>query len=270
MRQLKWLSFLLVMGWALAACGLTGSNANTMTVLAGSELRDLEPLFDQIERETGIRLEMEYSGTLDGAEALQAGQEVDLAWFSHGKYITLLQESQGRVIAQEKIMLSPVVLGVKESKAREWGWLDNPNVTWRDIADRAASGELRYAMTNPASSNSGFTALVGVASALSGSADALETGDVDTEALQGFFRGQTLTAGSSGWLSESYVREQDGLDGMVNYESVLLSLNQGQQLREPLHLIYPQEGIITADYPLMLINADKREQYDTLAACWRP
>lgn len=255
----------LLASYILMGCGLF-SKTNEMTVLAGSELKDLEPLFDQIRKETGISLQMHYTGTLDGMEGLMAGEEVDLAWFSHAKYLTLLQGAKGRVVAQEKIMLSPVVLGVKESKARAWGWIDNPDLTWRDIADKASSGELRYAMTNPASSNTGFTTLVGVASALSGSAAALQVEDVDkvSGALKEFFKGQALTSGSSGWLAESYVREQDQLDGMINYESVLLGLNKSGQLKEKLYLVYPKEGIITADYPLMLINEDRREEYDKL------
>jgi Ca-activated chloride channel family protein len=236
----------------------------TLTVLAGSEVRDLEPLLDRIARDTGIRLEFEYVGTLDGADQLMSGTAVDLAWFSHAKYITLLAAVNSRVRAQEKIMLSPVVMGVKESKARAWGWIDNPDVTWRDIADKVAAGELRFAMTNPASSNSGFSALVGVASALAGTGDALRVEDIDTAALRGFFAGQALTAGSSGWLADAYVANQDRIDGLINYESVLLQLNQGNQLGEKLYLVYPKEGIITADYPLLLINPDKREQYQKL------
>ncbi|MFM7583946.1 MAG: vWA domain-containing protein, partial [Caldilinea sp.] len=57
---------------------------------------------------------------------------------------------------------------------------------------------------------------------------------------------------------------QDRIDGLINYESVLLQLNQDNQLAEKLYLIYPKEGIITADYPLLLINPDKREQYQKL------
>lgn len=253
---------LLLASLGLTACG--GGNEDTLTVLAGSELKDIEPLFDEIQRETGVQLEMSYIGTLDGAEALVAGQTTDLAWFSHGKYITLLQGASSRVAAQEKIMLSPVILGVKESKARTFGWVDNPNITWRDIAAKAESGELRYAMSNPAASNSGFTALVGVAAAFAGGGDALQVDQIDAAAMKGLFKGQTLTAGSSGWLAESYVKGQATLDGMINYESVLLALNEGRQLSEKLVPIYPKEGIITADYPLMLINSEKREQYQKL------
>jgi Ca-activated chloride channel family protein len=251
-------------------CGLI-SRGQKLTVLAGSELKDLEPLLDQIRKETGISLDMHYIGTLDGAEQLMAGAAYDLAWFSHAKYLTLLQGARDRLIAQEKIMLSPVILGVKESKARAWGWIDNPDLTWRDVVGKASSGELRYGMTNPASSNTGFTTLVGVASALTGSADALQVDDIEriSGELGEFFKGQALASGSSGWLAESYVREQDRLDGLINYESVLLGLNNGGDLGEKLHLVYPKEGIITADYPLMLINRDKREAYDTLVAYLR-
>jgi len=249
---------------------LTGCNTQrsgvTMTVLAGSELKDIEPLLGDIERNTGVRLQMTYTGTLDGVEALLGGAHYDLAWFSHAKYLDLRQTGRNIVVTQEKTMLSPVVLGIQENKAKSLGWLGKADITWRDIAQKASAGELRYAMTNPAVSNSGFTALIGVATALTGSSDALQANEIDAEALKGFFKGQALTAGSSGWLAESYVREQDTLDGMINYESVLLSLNESKKLKQPLVLIYPREGIITADYPLLLLDKAKREAYDRLVA----
>ena len=247
-----------------------GSEEVTMRVLAGSELKDLEPLLPDIERETGVTLEFTYSGTLDGVERLSAGELFDAAWFSHGKYLTLLDPE--RIKAQERIMLSPVTMGVKRSKAEAWGWTQAP-VTWRDIADKAAAGELRFAMTNPASSNSGFTALMGVSAAFAGGADALVKGDIPADALQRFFRGQALTAGSSGWLADAYVEDQaedqGGLDGIINYESVLMQMNSSGRLREPLTLIYPEEGIITADYPLMLLNDEMRESFDRVVAYLR-
>src|SRR5262249_4969884 len=143
-----------------------------------------------------------------------------------------------------------------------FGWTNNPNVTWKDIEQKAADGSFTFAMTNPAASNTGLTALIGVASALSGSSDALDAGQVDKDALRAFFKGQAMTAGSSGFLADAYVKDQGRVDGIVNYESVLLSLNAGGQLKEPLELVYPSEGIVTADYPFMLLNKDKRDAWD--------
>src|SRR5271166_1283450 len=260
---------------ALAACtgsAPTTSNSpvdandpNTLVVIAGSELKDLEPYLGQIRDATGVTLSLQYSGTMAGIDRINAGEAFDAAWFSQAKYL-VMSDTAHRVKAQEKIMLSPVIIAVKQSKAKELGWLDNPNVTWKDIADKAGAGQFRYAMTNPTSSNSGFSAVIGVASAIAGTSDALRVSDVDMAKLNDFFRGQQLTSGSSGWLIDAYVRDQDRLDGIVNYEANLITLNRSGRLKEPLALIYPKEGIITADYPLVLLNERKRDAYDKVTA----
>ena len=251
-----------VLATLLAGCGASTPDAsNTITVLAGSELSDLEPLLPDLQKATGVALKLSYTGTLDGAEQLANGADVDAAWFSHGKYLSLLPGAGSRIVASQKIMLSPVVLGVRKSVADKLGWTNNPNVTWKDIAAKSADGSFKFAMTNPAASNSGLTALIGVASALSGSSDALDAGQVNTAALQTFFKGQSMTAGSSGWLADAFARSESTVDGMINYESVLLSLNTSGKLAEPLTLVYPSEGIVTADYPLMLLNASKRDAW---------
>ena len=255
----------------LPACASGSSDAqpaNTLTVLAGSELKDLEPMFPEIEKSTGWHLKLSYTGSLDGAQAIANGDKSDLAWFSSGKYLTLLQGTTGRIVTQQKIMLSPVVLGVKHSSAQRLGWSGNTNLTWADIAAQSKSGALHYAMTNPTSSNSGFVALLGVATAFAGSGNTLDSGNINKEALKDFFAGQTLTAGSSGVLADNYVRTQDQstVDGLINYESVLLSLNTSNRLHQPLDLVYPKDGILTADYPLMLLNNSKRAAFDKVVA----
>jgi Ca-activated chloride channel family protein len=245
------------------------SDPNTLIVMAGSEVKDLAPLLPDIKKATGVTIVMQYIGTLEGAEAIDGGAAVDVAWFANAHYLSLLPTAGGRIVAQQKIMLSPVIIGVKKSVADRFGWSNNPNVTWKDIQARSADGSFHFAMTNPAASNSGLTALIGVASALSGSSDSIDTGTIDQSALRAFFRGQTVTAGSSGFLADTYVRQQDSVDGIVNYESVLMSLNAGGTLHEPLALIYPKEGIITADYPFLLLNGAKKDAYDKVTAYLR-
>jgi Ca-activated chloride channel family protein len=244
--------------------------SHTLTVLAGSELKDLSPLLPDIEKATGYQLSLKYTGSLDGAQAIADGSDKsDAAWFSSGNYLTLLQSKTGRIIAQQPIMLSPVVIGVKHSVAQRLGWAGSTSVTWADIATAAKAGNFHFAMTNPAASNSGFVALVGVASAFAGSGSALDSGSINVAKLKDFFSGQVLTAGSSGFLADSFVRQQDQVDGMINYESVLLSLNTGGKLHQQLDLIYPKDGIITANYPLMLLSSAKRDAYDKVVAYLR-
>ncbi len=238
------------------------NSGTTLKVIAGSELKDIEPMLATIKEKTGIQLQMEYIGTLDGAEKITAQQEpFDLAWFSHAKYLSLLQADKKIIQGQEKISISPVIPAVKESLAKKWGWIDNPNITWAQIADKVKAGQLKYAMTDPTASNSGFSTVMSVQAAFANKGDVITAQDVDAEKLKNFFSGQSLTTGSSGFLSDSFLRDQSKLDGIFNYESELLKLNRSPALTEKLVLIYPKEGTITADYPLILLNKDKATDY---------
>jgi Ca-activated chloride channel family protein len=257
----------------LASCsGRTSSeqvSRNTFTLLAGSELRDVEThLMPDIRHATGLDLAFTYSGTLDAIDRIASGEQYDALWVSHGKYLVMDDHLKGRILAQEKTMFSPVLLGVKASKARALGW-DTQEPTWKDIADAAKSSKFTFGMTNPTSSNTGLTATIGLAAALAKNPDALTEDDLKNPRLTDFFKAQTLTSGSSGWLAEIYEREQSKVDGMINYESVLLSMNASGKLSEPFTLVYPKEGIITADYPLMLLNSAKRGDYNKLVAYLR-
>lgn len=239
---------------------------NSFKILAGSELKDIETgLKHEIRSATGLDLAFTYSGTLDAIDRIAAGEQFDTLWVSHGKYLAMNDAMKGRILAQEKTMLSPVLLGLKTSKAHALGW-DVEEPTWKDIADAAKAGKFTFGMTNPTSSNTGLTATIGLAAALAKNPDALTEADLKNPRLSDFFKGQSLTSGSSGWLAEIYERAQSKVDGIINYESVLLSLNASGKLSEPLTLVYPKEGIITADYPLMLLNGARQADYDKLVA----
>jgi Ca-activated chloride channel family protein len=235
---------------------------SVLKVLAGSELKDIEPMLEMIKSKTDVQLQMEYIGTLDGAEKLTSQPGLyDIAWFSHAKYLSLLQADKKLIQAQEKIGISPVIPAVKESLAKQWGWINNPEITWSQIAEKVKAGQLNYAMTDPTASNSGFSTVMSVQAAFSNKGDAIIAQDVDAEKLKSFFSGHSLTAGSSAFLSESYLQDQAKLGGIFNYESELLKLNRNPLLKEKLVLIYPKEGTVTADYPLILLNKEKSADY---------
>lgn len=256
---------------APAASTSAQTDASDFTILAGSELKDIEPLLPALEQATGLRVVFKYAGTLEAVERLQSGERFDAAWLASNRYALLTPGVKEKILASERTMLTPVVLGLKQSKAKSLGWIDasgqpRPGVTWKDIAQAAEKGQFSFGMTSPSASNTGFSGLIGLAAALAGKGDALEEKDIDAKRLTAFFKAQTLTAGSSGWLAEAYVKEQARIDGLINYAASLHALNASGQLTEPLALIYPQEGILTADYPLMLLNNARRADYDKLLA----
>lgn len=249
----------------------TPAHSNTLSILATSDLRDVEPIAEAIEKATGVKVSFKFGGTFESTEAVQTNAAgTDAAWFANAKYLLSDPAGQARVKLQEKIMLSPLVIGVSESSAKQLKWDGNAKVTWADVMLAAKSGKLRYAMSNPASSNQGFMSVMGVAAAAAGKSEALTAADVNRDAVRDFLLGYKLIGDNSTYLSQKFKERQgngpDQINAFINYESWLLSLNAKGELKERLTLVYPHEGVATADYPLMLLNDSKRELYQKVVA----
>ncbi|MEV6856614.1 substrate-binding domain-containing protein [Streptomyces microflavus] len=225
--------------------------AGTVRVLASSELADMVPLLEEARKATGITVRPTWTGTLDAVGQLASGKAdgaYDAVWLSSNDYLRLDPDAARRVTSETPLMASPVALGVRPATVERLGW-DPEQVTWAQVHRAVADGKLTYGMTDPERSNSGFSALVSVASGLSGAQAALTDADVRAASpkLKEFFAGQRLTSGSSGWLASAYARRST-VDALINYESVLLSLNRDSSTG--LTVIHPRDGVVTADYPL--------------------
>jgi Ca-activated chloride channel homolog len=263
-----------VLGVVLAGCKDRPSDAAapqtdtrpSLNVLATSDLKDAQPLEQMVEQATGVRLKFTFGGTMESTEAVQNGStKADAAWFANAKYLLSDPQGQARVKLQEKIMLSPIVVGISASQAKNLGW-DTPEtagkVTWSAIAKAAQSGQLKYALSNPATSNQGFMSLMGVVASAAQKSEALTVADVNRKAIADFIKGYKLVGDNSTYLTEKFIEQQNTrVNAFINYESWLLSLNQSGKLKEKLVLVYPHEGVATADYPLMLLNDAKRADY---------
>ncbi|MFC9699085.1 substrate-binding domain-containing protein [Streptomyces sp. NPDC056943] len=269
----------LALAWLCVLATLTSCTAHkpdpvTLRVLASSELADMQPLLDDLRRETGIRLEMEYQGTVEAAASLASGTyRHDLAWLSSSRPFQLLLKQHGRQTESPlstSTMRSPVVVGMKPEVAQRLRrTAPDGQLSWADLTDAAAAGTLKYAMADPRSANSGLSALVGVATAAAATGGALRPEDVSCDRLRGFFAGHALAEDSSSGLVDAYARGEDGLDALITYESELLALNRAGTLRTPLEIVYPKDGIVVSDYPLMLLDPAARDAYDRLTAWLR-
>ncbi|MFF0199307.1 substrate-binding domain-containing protein [Streptomyces sp. NPDC005017] len=260
----------------LTGCGATDEpdrpaatyEAGTLRVLASSELADMTPVLDKVREKTGITVRPTYMGTLDAVDLLARGRArgtYDALWLSSNDYLRLRPEAAKEIVSETPVMSSPVAVGVRTATVRKLGWKPG-DTTWAQVERAVADGRLTYGMTDPARSNSGFSTLVSVASALSGAQSALTDADVTkaTPRLKEFFEGQKLTSGSSGWLATAYQRRGD-VDALLNYESVLAGMPD-------LTVIRPRDGVVTADYPLSSLassNATAREDVRRLSDALR-
>ncbi|QKW02302.1 VWA domain-containing protein [Streptomyces sp. NA02536] len=230
----------------------------TLRVLASSELSDMTPVLDRVEKDTGVTIRPTWIGTLDAVDMLATGKtdgRYDAVWLSSNDYLRLRPRAAGKVVSETPVMSSPVAVGVRDTVVEELGWKP-ADVTWSAIERAVRDGRLTYGMTDPTRSNSGFSTLISVASALSGAQSALTDADVAKASprLKEFFEGQRLTSGSSGWLAGAYRRRGD-VDALLNYESVLEGI-------EGLTVIRPKDGVVTADYPLSSLASTDRTTRD--------
>lgn len=260
MKRMLQILMLLVASFGLTACvDETGSTKGAapagavFNILAGSELKDVAPDVEQFARSQGVQVKFTYTGSLDAVDTLTSAHPYDAVWLSHGSYLQLVPQVKSQLKASEKTMYSRVVLGIKPDVAKRLGWKSG-ETGWKEIVAASKAGKFRFGMTNPTGSNTGFIALVGLAAELSGKGDALEEKDIPTAALTQLFAGQTMTAGSSGVLADLMRANPEQADGMVNYESVIRSVSTEQR---PLEVLIPKEGVVTADYPLMLLSNSK-------------
>lgn len=94
----------------LAACSSEASGTedgpDVLRILAGSEVKDLEPMLQR----SGVKVKISYTGTLDGAEQVASGGadgSYDAIWFSSNRYLSLIDGASARLSTETKIMASP-------------------------------------------------------------------------------------------------------------------------------------------------------------------
>ena len=239
----------------------------TLRVVSGSENKALEPIIADFEKANGVKVDMTYQGSVDIMNAVHDGaSSFDAAWPANSIWLAM-GDDKHIVKSQQSVMVSPVVFGIRMSKAKELGWVGK-DVTVADILSAIRAKKLRFMMTSATQSNSGASAYLGFLYALLGHPDEITAADLAKPELQAQLKtilsGVNRSSGSSDWLKDLYLSAPDRYDAMVNYEAVILRANEKLAPADKLTLIYPRDGMISADYPLMLLNGDKREAYTKL------
>lgn len=242
---------------SLIVAGCNSSPKGTFTILSGSENRTLEPIVLSFCEENRWQCQFRYAGSVDIKLALEdPALNVDAVWPAHGRWIEM-GDRQRRVKHARSIMTSPVAFGIRDDVASALG-LKGRKVTTAEFVDLVRKGNLSYLMTSATQSNSGFSAYIGMLSALAGGPEVLTTEMLDSDALRvevaALLKGVARSAGSSGWLKDLYLEgaADNRYAAMINYEAVLIETNQELARRNlpPLYVVYPADGTALADSPL--------------------
>jgi len=196
-------------------------------------------------------------------------------------------------------MLTPLVIAMPEPMAQALGWPDEP-IGWGDVLELARSqqgwadyghpewGAFRLGKTNPNFSTSGLSALIAQTYAAAGKRDGLSAEDLgkpevvqygtDVETAVVHYGDTTLTfmnnwyrADQRGnpyaYTSAAAVEEKSVIDyNTGNPDGVVQQGEQPRPPRVPLVAIYPEEGTLYSDNPLIVLDAEWVDDAERVAA----
>ena len=238
---------------------------NTLHIISSSENQDLEEIIKEYAKQNNYNVDIEYAGTLDIMGKLNNGEKYDGVWLSNSIWMYMLDKSVS-TSNSKCTSINPVVFGITKSKAQELGFIGKEVYT-KDILNAIESGNLKFSMANPTSTNSGASAYLGFLSTLAGNPEVLtkehlENGELKQD-LTNLFTGMERSSGSEDFLEEMFLNGD--YEAVVTYESSIININKKleAQGKEPLYAIYPVDGVSISDSPLAFINGDNENKKET-------
>ena len=230
---------------------------SVFSIISNQENKVLEETLQKFARKNALEINITYAGDLDIVDRLNSGEKYDAIWSSNSIWLDMLDSSKVSTSDSKSTSVTPIVIGVKKSKAEELG-LVGKQVKMRDILSLIKEGKLKFSMANPITTNSGAASYLNILSTLAGNPDVLTSKDLKSSKLQedlkSFFTGLVRTSGDEDFLNKSFI---DGdYDAAITYESSIININKElvKSGREYLYAIYPVDGVSICDSPFVYIN----------------
>ncbi len=233
------------------------NSSDTIKLIASQENKELvENMLIPYADSKGYNIDVDYAGTLEIIQRLNEGEKYDAVWLSNSIWGYMLNDSI-KLTESKFTNISPIVFGIKRSKAEELGFIDK-TVQTQDIVNAISEGKLKFSMSNPSSTNSGASAYLGMLSTLAGNPEVLTKEKIDNndvkENLKSFFTGLERSSGSEDFLEEMFLKGD--YESVFTYESSIININKKleKQGKEILYAVYPVDGVSIADSPFAYID----------------
>ena len=242
------------------------NESDSLKIISSFENKDFEINLKQFAKENNISLEIEYAGTLEIMESLNAGKQYDAVWISNSIWLYMLDDSI-KVSEAKSTSTNPVIFAIKQSKAEELGFVGK-NIYTKDIVNEIKNGNLKFSMSNPTQTNTGATAYLGLLSTLAGNPEVLKESHLNNDEIKqeliSLFSGLERSSGSEEFLEEMFLN--GSYEAVVTYESSIININKKleSQNKETLYALYPIDGVSISDSPIAYIdnaNDSKKENF---------
>ena len=243
------------------------SDSDTLYVLSSYENQAVEDEVVKYAKSIGKKVHFDYMGDLEIVDELNTqSSNYDAVWISNSMWLYMLDNTY-LTSDSKSISISPVVFGIKKSKAEELG-LTSGNVSNDTILSIIKEKKIKYVMSSVTQTNTGATAYLGFLSSLAGNPEVLTEDMINNEELQNnlisLFSGVERVSGDDNFLEQMFLNS-DEYEAVIAAESSLIDINKElvSKKKEPLYLIYPNDGVAINDSTFAFINnsAEKEELF---------
>lgn len=228
---------------------------STFSLITTPENKVLEDTLIKFAKKKNFSINITYADNLEIVDKINSGEKYDAIWASNSIWLDNLN---GISTSDSKsTSITPITFGIKKSKVEELG-LKDKDVKMSDILSLIKQGKLTFSMANPISTNSGASSYLNILSTLAGNPDVLTSNHLKNSKLQEdlktFFTGLSRTSGDEDFLETSFINGD--YDAAFTYESSIININKrlAKEKKETLYAIYPVDGVIVCDSPLVYIN----------------
>ena len=238
---------------------------SAFTIIASQENEELiNEIVKPYAYSKGDDIDVQYAGTLEIIQKLNAGESYDAVWLSNSIWGYML-DSKVKLSESKFTNISPIIFGIKKSKAEELGFIGK-TINTQDIVNAISEGKLKFSMSNPSITNSGASAYLGMLSTLAGNPEVLTKEHLENsevkEKLKTFYTGLERSSGSEEFLEELFLKGD--YESVFTYESSIININKKLEAegKETLYALYPVDGVAISDSPLAYIdkkNENKKE-----------
>ena len=212
----------------------------------------------------GNKVEFKFMGDLEIVDELNNNsKEYDAVWISNSMWLYMLDNTY-LTSDSKSISISPVVFGIRKSKARELN-LINGNVTNTTVLNLIKDKKIKYVMSSVTQTNTGATAYLGFLSSLAGNPEVLTEEMIKDDKLNNdlisIFSGVERVSGDEDYLEEMFLNSDD-YEAVIASESSLININKSlaKKNKEPLYLIYPSDGVAINDSTFAFISNDPEKE----------
>ena len=254
--------FVCIVGDMLSNKMIEVVESKRLNILASSSMKPLE---NKIYKK-GYEINFTYMGDIDIVDELNTNaKSYDGVWISNSMWLYML-ENQYLTSNSKSIAISPIVLGIRKSKAKSLN-LIGKELTNDDIVTLVKNKKIKYVMPSVTSTNTGATAYIGFLNSLAGNPEVLTETMLDNTKLvtelKNLFSGTLRVSGDEEYLKEMFINN-DEYEAIIADEASLIDINKKllDKDKEELYLFYPKDGLSINDMTLAFISNDKSKEND--------